>query len=351
MDRKVLKWITAIVAALCTTFCGVVTFFPQIHEQSVLASQENYDGLDYGDGIGPDGYNPEDVVSDEANLGAQLKIELPPGLTMEDLRISNDYLTQTVFIKIPVESQDYFADYQVKGSCDHIAAISYYREGKKGVIALSMDQVFELSQDYADGYLYLDFVDPHDIFDKVIVIDAGHGGRAVGATKLGISEKDINLAIVLELKKLLDEDEKIGVYYTRVNDSNPSLDQRVALANKVQADLFISVHNNASSGGVLTNDHGTQVLYSQSDTSELSSKHLAEICLDQVVDATGSKASGLVKGDDIRIIKNSEVPVALVEAGFMSNRQELELLNTQEYQAQIAAGIYAAIQQAFEEGY
>lgn len=351
MDKQVLKWTTAFVAMICIAFCGLSFFLPQIHEQSVLAAQENFDLLDTKESTKYEGQNPQDIVFDEENVGAQLKIELPPGIEMEDLRISNDYLTQTIYIKIPVDSEDYFADYSVRGSCDHIAAISYYREGAKGVISFSMDRVFELSQEYEEGYLYLDFVDPHEIFDKVIVVDAGHGGRAVGATKLGISEKDINLAIVLELKKLLDEDENIGVYYTRINDTNPTLDQRVALANRVEADLFISVHNNASSKGILTNEQGTQVLYSQSDTSQLSSKRLAQICLENVVDATGSNNMGLLKGDEIRIVRNSEVPVALIEAGFMSNREELELLNTQEYQQLVAEGIYEAIQQAFEEGY
>lgn len=351
MDKQVLKWTTAFVAMICIAFCSLSFFLPQIHEQSVLAAQENFELLDTKESPKYEGQNPQDIVFDEENVGAQLKIELPSGIELEDLRISNDYLTQTIYINIPVDSEDYFADYSVRGSCDHIAGISYYREGTKGVISFTMDRVFELSQEYEEGYLYLDFVDPHEIFDKVIVVDAGHGGRAVGATKLGISEKDINLAIVLELKKLLDEDENIGVYYTRINDTNPTLDQRVALANRVEADLFISVHNNASSRGILTNEQGTQVLYSQSDTAQLSSKRLAQICLENVVDTTGSNNMGLLKGDQIRIVRNSEVPVALIEAGFMSNREELELLNTQEYQQLVAEGIYLAIQQAFEEGY
>lgn len=351
MDKQVLKWTTAFVAMICIAFCSLSFFLPQIHEQSVLAAQENFELLDTKESPKYEGQNPRDIVFDEENVGAQLKIELPSGIELEDLRISNDYLTQTIYINIPVDSEDYFADYSVRGSCDHIAGISYYREGTKGVISFTMDRVFELSQEYEEGYLYLDFVDPHEIFDKVIVVDAGHGGRAVGATKLGISEKDINLAIVLELKKLLDEDENIGVYYTRINDANPTLDQRVALANRVEADLFISVHNNASSRGILTNEQGTQVLYSQSDTAQLSSKRLAQICLENVVDTTGSNNMGLLKGDQIRIVRNSEVPVALIEAGFMSNREELELLNTQEYQQLVAEGIYEAIQQAFEEGY
>jgi N-acetylmuramoyl-L-alanine amidase len=70
-----------------------------------------------------------------------------------------------------------------------------------------------------------------------------------------------------------------------------------------------------------------------------------------VTAALGSKDIGLVKGDSIYIIRTSEVPVALIEVGFMTNREELANLNTQEYQKLAAQGIYNAIEQAFEEGY
>lgn len=80
---------------------------------------------------------------------------------------------------------------------------------------------------------------PQEVYDKVVVIDAGHGGRAPGANKQGVNEKEIDLDIVLQLKKILDEDDhNIGVYYTRTDDSNPTFDQRVQLANKSDADLL-----------------------------------------------------------------------------------------------------------------
>lgn len=69
------------------------------------------------------------------------------------------------------------------------------------------------------------------------------------------------------------------MYYTRTSDTNPTLDQRVQLANKANADLFISVHNNSDATGNFTKVKGTQVMYSESDDAKLSSKKLAEICL------------------------------------------------------------------------
>lgn len=88
----------------------------------------------------------------------------------------------------------------------------------------------------------------------------------------GIEEKSINLDIVLALKEQLDSysgDKRLGIFYTRTTDTNPTLQQRAALANKADADLFISVHCNSYEKGNFTAVSGTQVLYSQSDNREL----------------------------------------------------------------------------------
>lgn len=66
---------------------------------------------------------------------------------------------------------------------------------------------------------------------------------------------------------------------------------------------------------------------------------------------TGSLNRGLTKGNSIYVIRTSQVPVALVEAGFMTNEEELAKLNTAEYQRVIAQGIYNGILKAFEEGF
>ena len=277
---------------------------------------------------------------------------MPQDLPEDELEVENDYITQTVYIRFAGGVDDYFEQYGIKGSSDHIASLSYYKDGDEGVIALMLDRVYELSQEYRSGSLYLDFVDPHDIYDKIVVVDAGHGGKMPGALKLGISEKDIDLAILLKLKAMFDaDDENIGVYYTRTTDANPTLDQRVQLANKCDADLFISIHNNSSATGNFTSTKGTQVMYSESDDAKLSSKHLAQICLDQVCKSLGSTKRNLLPGDSIYIIRTSKVPVALVEVGFMTNYEELDQLNDAAYQKKAAKGIYQAIKQAFEEGY
>ena len=212
-----------------------------------------------------------------------------------------------------------------------------------GVIELTMDDVVEVQMTSENEFIYLDFVDPHQVYDKVVVVDAGHGGNVPGATKMGVYEKDLDLQIVLELKKLFDRcDKNIGVYYTRTDDSNPSFASRVGLANDSDADVFLSIHNNSTASGRMSAISGTEVMYEAGDSTG-ESKKFASLCLDKLLKALGSKDKGTVVGDEVYIIRMSKVPVALVEVGFMTNVEELKNLQDKDYQQKTAKALYDAV--------
>lgn len=291
----------------------------------------------------------EEDVGPNNKMEGQLRLRLPEGVDGSRIAVTNDYVTQTVRVEIPETDAGYFDSYPIAGSSNHIDNLSYIKEGAAGVIEIAMDQVYELDTDYDGEHYFFNFLTPQEVYDKVVVIDAGHGGRVPGATKQGVKEKDIDLAILLQLQKIFEESGKnIGVYFTRTEDTNPTFDQRVQLANRSNANLFISIHNNSMGNGRMSETHGTQVMY---DELSESSKHFAKICLDEVTGELSSRNKGLVKGNDIYIIRTSEVPVALIEVGFMTNEEELSLLRSEEYQKKAAMGIYRAILRAFEEGY
>jgi N-acetylmuramoyl-L-alanine amidase len=115
----------------------------------------------------------------------------------------------------------------------------------------------------------------------------------------------------------------------------------------LEADLFLSVHNNSTASGRMSTINGTEVMYRVTDTSNLS-KEFAQTCLDSLLWNLGSESKGLVPGDEIYIIRTSEVPVALVEVGFMTNQEELDLLNTEAYQQKSAQALYDAMKNMLE---
>lgn len=290
----------------------------------------------------------KDTEISDAEKDMQLRVKLPTGVSGETLALTNNYLTQTLRIEIPHTDDSYFQNYPIMGSSDHIEDLTYAQGMSVDIIEITTDKVYEIATGYDEKYFYLDFIDPHELYEYVVVVDAGHGGNDGGAAKNGVLEKDIDLSIVLALKELLDSaEESVKVYYTRTEDSNPSYEKRVGLANKSGADLFVSVHNNSYKRS--SSVSGTQVMYSQSFEGKFTSKRLAEICLEELTAALESKDKGLLEGDSIYIIKYSEVPVALIEVGFMTNWEELKLLNSTEYQQKAAEGIYRAIFRALDE--
>lgn len=285
-------------------------------------------------------------------LEHQMQLELPQGIGQEQIRVKNDVLQERISIYIPGIDEEYYFEHPLRGSSTHINDLKLGTENREGVIEVTLDRVYEVEAKVEDSWLYIDFVPPADLYEKVIVIDAGHGGSEPGAVKQGIFEKDLNLAIVLKLKELLDQHPEWKVYYTRTEDVHVSLNDRVQLANLSGANMFISVHNNSTRTGEMMDFSGTEVMYDEDKTGEsMGTEQLSNILLEETVAACGSRNLGLALGHSIYIIRTSEVPVALVEVGFMTDPGELGRLNSAEYQQKVAQGIYQGILRAIEEGF
>lgn len=205
---------------------------------------------------------------------------------------------------------------------------------------------------YEDQYnYYISLVRPKDVYEKIIVIDAGHGGNDTGAGSADEKywESDINLAIVLKLKAMLDTREDIKVYYTRTENTRPTLKNRVNLANDLEADFFLSVHCNSNTATYLT---GAEALYcaGQNDWNRMNSKRFATICSDSLVRVAGLKSKGIIARDEtVTIVKYAEVPMALVEVGYMSNKKDVAELVKEEVQERIAQALYSALDQGYSE--
>jgi len=214
-----------------------------------------------------------------------------------------------------------------------------------------LDDYYEADFFVSEEYVYIDLARPRDVHDRIIVVDAGHGGSDPGAVTGGeeYPEKLINLNIVLYLKELLDKDDSITAYYTRVTDIKPSLEERVNMANGLDADLFLSVHCNSSE---LTTLSGFEVLYNQRQPDELgfNSKAFATLCEEELAARFTHSDRGLVAmAGDVLIVGHSKVPVALLETGYLSNDEDLSILIKEENQRKFAEAAYAAMKRAIEE--
>lgn len=179
----------------------------------------------------------------------------------------------------------------------------------------------------------------------IVVIDPGHGGTDPGHlphnSKLK-SEKDLNLAISLKMGKYIEENlQNVEVHYTRKTDTYPSLDDRVATANNLNADYFISIHCN---GNPKTSVHGTETHVHNWDAKEATK--LATEIEKQFKNRAKRHSRGVKTGSDrghsVQVLKFTKMTSVLVECGFVTNASEANYLNTQYGQEIIASALYRA---------
>jgi len=212
-----------------------------------------------------------------------------------------------------------------------------------------------------------------------VVLDAGHGGHDSGNTGNGYKEKDIALKIVLAVGKELEKNRDIRVIYTRKDDRFIDLSERGAIANRADADLFVSVHCNAHSSqasgtetfvlGLHANQRNLEVAKKENEVIFLEENYeekyagydpnspesfigltlMQEEYLDQSIMLASliqnnftnklNRKDRSVKQAGFIVLHQSYMPSVLVETGFLTNKREGAYLNSKKGQADIAKSI------------
>ena len=215
----------------------------------------------------------------------------------------------------------------------------------------------------------------------VVVLDPGHGGIDPGAEADGVAEKDLMLLFARELKERLLRADGMNVVLTRTDDSFVSLERRVAIAHRVQADIFISLHADSLSEG---RAHGATV-YTLSDSASdaasaaLAERHnradmlagvdlsgsddvVADVLMDLARMETQPRAENLAKAVRLSlaeydlplnsrpmrhagfsVLKSPDIPSVLVELGFLSSRRDRANLRDAEWRVRMADALHDAL--------
>lgn len=172
--------------------------------------------------------------------------------------------------------------------------------------------------------------------DYTIVIDPGHGGDRPGACYEDIMEKDIDLAVSLKLVSIL-QNQGFQVIMTRSTDVEIGLYERADLANAADADVFVSIHANATE-----NLPDYQGIYTYYHPSSNRGARLAQAIQTPLCQITGGIDRG-IKDADFVVLRETDMCAVLVEMGFMTNHEELMNLTNDSYQQLLAQGIAQGI--------
>ena len=194
------------------------------------------------------------------------------------------------------------------------------------------------------------------VTNRVIVIDAGHGTPDEGAeSSNGVTEAQINLKIALKLQNLLeqsgatviltrsDENAIYDLDATTLREKKVSdINNRVKIGNEASADIFVSIHLNK----IPQNQYwGWQCFYKNGDEKSIALAKSLQTNLNEAIQKENKRE--VMKLDTVYLMKHVEIPISIVECGFLSNAEEEQLLLTDEYQDKLAWGIYNGIMDYF----
>lgn len=310
-----------------------------------------------------DGENIQNVqdVSQETPDPACAHVIIPKVSGESTLDFEDIYINRQIRLTVNNSLHDAYRKDMILYDNDVVKDIKI-KENKPGgqveavttVITLELDGVYEYRVHEENNQYIIDMMDIHSVYDKVIVIDAGHGGGDIGcgSNNLKHYEKDIDLSIVKSLKKKLDNTD-IKVYYTRLKDETVYLRPRVTLANDVKADMFISVHCNYYDRYWRYTVNGAETLYSSKNKNMKGmSKKLADIMLNNYTGTSSIRKRGVIdRKKELYILKKSRVPSTIVELGYMSDKNDLKCLTDSNKRKKIVDGLYNGIVDAYASMY
>jgi N-acetylmuramoyl-L-alanine amidase len=225
---------------------------------------------------------------------------------------------------------------------------------------------------------------------RTIVIDAGHGGKDTGCLGLELKEKDVALEIALRLgQKLQEYNPRIKIIFTRTDDRFIPLFERTAIANRNHADLFVSIHCNASAnssasgsetfvmglhrskenleiakrenkavllednyqanyGGYDPNSPEGHIILSMYQNHNLNTSISLAEQIEKSISNTGTKVSRGVKQAGFVVLRTATMPSILIETGFLTNSKEEQMLSDSEGRNQMAESIFEGLRKYIE---
>ncbi len=263
-------------------------------------------------------------------LGSVLASGFPGTITVE-----NDLITTVRYAQHSEDDLSYGYPHTVRVVLDLRHGVTLSHNVKVEALASGIRITTYLPDEDRDE---IDFtpsipIDPHK---STIVLDAGHGGSRDGATYEGYKEKDINLSVTRKVQALLLA-QGYNVVMTRSDDSYMDLYDRADIANAVDADIFVSIHSNASA-----TNKDFQGIFTYYHPSSNRGARLAQAIQMPLAQITGGIDRGILSNDYV-VLRETDMCAALVEMGFMSNHEELMRLIDDSYQDKLAQGIAEGI--------
>lgn len=303
----------------------------------------------------------ENLDDKDSTIPDDYVVKIPKPSHLKVYEEDDNYWEKVYTIRLDQDYSDFYNHNKIEQKKSSITKMLLTTQNDKTEIKFYTNKIQAFRITDVNDTLYVEVGNPKDIYEKIVVIDAGHGGTDPGMTGNGITEKNKTLEIVKAAKKYFDTNKDIKVYYTRLADTVPhvtagstgvknssmSLAPRYNLANDINADLFISVHVNS---WINSSVNGTETLYSSSNNRTnsfgMSSKDFANMLHKDMLKVIGRADRGVKIRNNLAVLCYTKMPAILIETAFATNKKDAEVLNTKV--DEMAKAIYNVTVRAFQ---
>lgn len=324
---------------------------------------------DYDEVIIFDASDTTEAAEDVSERFYRQVIDVPvlEGVRCELLQFTDLLYDNCFYFDLPGYYMDYYREHRIINSGEAVIQIQirYYESSDITRVMFftrtdTSHMVLGHSELLFDDHIEITVDRPKNLFDKIIVLDAGHGGTDPGTVHEGYNEKDINYSVICNYCLDYFDGSGIKVYLSRWDDTLIPLRYRANISERLGADFFISVHQNSNDD---SSCEGTSVYYSSrnsgtfstgthtnKDGSEavLTSRELANLMDSRISQKLSTQDRGLLDENFVVISQRNTVPAVLIEIGFMSNHNELKRLIKSSVQKKAAKCIFEAVKDIYE---
>ena len=284
-----------------------------------------------------------------------LKFPILEGVRTDLIFIHDDLWSNLVYFDLPGNYIQFYLENPIVNTGEAVKQVQilYYEESditRVKMYTRSDDSKVILSHKdlMTDKSMVFLFDKPKCLYDKIFVLDAGHGGEDPGTQHGGYDEKDLNFMVVYTYCRNLFDASDIKVFYSRYTDYLVPLHDRPTLPARVEADFFVSVHHNSVYS---TLKNGTEVYYSVKNSGNfngLKSETLANMFEANLVASLKTNKNGTFGARNYVVVsEENDVPSVILEIGYMSNPSELKRLVKASFQKKVAKVIFKTVKQIY----
>lgn len=320
-DKKKIQGLPAFLSVMVFVIVAALLFFIYRGDITVMAESRAEKGAFNRN-------NEDEMVSELiSDRSGYLRIPLPDTVEESDITVSDEPFKKLIFVRINGVDEDYYKDNFLSGDMTGIKDVRYGYQDGVFTVELETEKIRVPVTEYVRGGYFIKVASPAKSYDRVVVIDSGHGGDDPGSVVYGIEEKKITENVALKLRdKLTSKGAKV---YLILRDDPMATDEYIAgIADETDADVLLTLHTGADANTRITKGVSAKATFDIKEKAEILTRMLSEACDQKDLGLSNERLSG--------VAEITASPCIWLKLGVITNKEEALKMDSEEYQEKAA---------------